>query len=97
MIIIRDVHLNHIYSKIVTSFCMNVSIIGTGMMGSKIALRLAQKGHGVTVFNRDRSKSEKLRKSGLTVADQPSELEHYCDVALICVLTTNFRNAYSAM
>ena len=64
---------------------MNVGIIGTGMMGSQIALRLAQKGHGITVFNRDRSKSEKLRKSGLTVAEQPSEIGHYCDVALICV------------
>jgi 3-hydroxyisobutyrate dehydrogenase len=64
---------------------LNVGIIGTGMMGSQIALRLAQKGHGITVFNRDRSKSEKLRKSGLTVAEQPSEIGHYCDVALICV------------
>jgi 3-hydroxyisobutyrate dehydrogenase-like beta-hydroxyacid dehydrogenase len=31
---------------------MNVGIIGTGMMGSQIALRLAQKGHGVTVLKR---------------------------------------------
>jgi 3-hydroxyisobutyrate dehydrogenase-like beta-hydroxyacid dehydrogenase len=55
---------------------MNVGIIGTRMVGSQIALRLAHKGHEVTVFNRDRSKSEKLRKSGLTVADHPSEIGH---------------------
>jgi len=30
------------------------------MMGSPIATRLAMKGHKITVFNRDRSKAEKL-------------------------------------
>jgi 3-hydroxyisobutyrate dehydrogenase-like beta-hydroxyacid dehydrogenase len=35
---------------------MDVGVIGLGMMGSHIALRLALKGHKVTVFNRDRSK-----------------------------------------
>jgi 3-hydroxyisobutyrate dehydrogenase len=64
---------------------MKVGIIGTGMMGSQIALRLVLKGHEVTVFNRDRSKSEKLRTSGLGVADQPAEIGRYCDIALICV------------
>jgi 3-hydroxyisobutyrate dehydrogenase len=64
---------------------MKVDIIGTGMMGSQIALRLVLKGHEVTVFNRDRSKSEKLRTSGLGVADQPAEIGRYCDIALICV------------
>jgi 3-hydroxyisobutyrate dehydrogenase len=66
---------------------MNVGIIGTGMMGSQIALRLAQKGHKVTVFNRDRSKAENLRtaSSSISVADQPVEIGHHCDVALICV------------
>lgn len=44
------------------------------MMGSQIALRLARKGHPVTVFNRDRSKSERLRTSGLGVADIPAEM-----------------------
>ena len=31
---------------------MKVGIIGTGIMESQIALRLAQKGHEVTVFKR---------------------------------------------
>ena len=39
---------------------MNVGVIGLGMMGSQIANRLALKGHKVTVFNRDKSKVEKL-------------------------------------
>jgi 3-hydroxyisobutyrate dehydrogenase len=67
---------------------MNLGIIGLGMMGSQIALRLAQKGHKVTVFNRDKSKAEKLRTSGTTnlnVADQPVEIGNNCDIAIICV------------
>src|SRR5215472_6055972 len=54
------------------------------MMGSQIALRLALKGHNVTVFNRDRSKKEKLLTNGTTnlkMAHQPN----ISDVALIYV------------
>src|SRR5918999_1108608 len=67
----------------------NIGIVGTGLMGSQIALRLAHKGHKVTVFNRDRSKAEKLRSANgsLTfgVANQPSDIGSNCDIALICV------------
>lgn len=61
-----------------------MGVIGLGMMGSQIALRLALKGHNVTVFNRDRSKIEKLLTNGTTnlkMAHQPNS----SDVALICV------------
>ena len=67
---------------------MDVGIVGTGMMGSQIALRLAHKGHKVTVFNRDRSKAEKLSTTSsitLDVANQPSDIGCNCDIALICV------------
>jgi 3-hydroxyisobutyrate dehydrogenase len=68
---------------------MNIGIVGTGLMGSQIALRLAHKGHKVTVFNRDRSKAEKLRSVNssitLDVANQPSDIGSSCDIALICV------------
>ena len=68
---------------------MNIGIVGTGLMGSQIALRLAHKGHKVTVFNRDKSKVEKLRSANssiiLGVANQPSDIGCNCDIALICV------------
>jgi 3-hydroxyisobutyrate dehydrogenase len=68
---------------------MNIGVVGTGLMGSQIALRLAHKGHKVTVFNRDRSKAEKLRRANasitLDVANQPSDIGCNCDIALICV------------
>ncbi len=58
------------------------------MMGSQIALRLAVKGHKVTVFNRDRSKAEKILTSDATnlkVVDQPKEIGNNSDMAIICV------------
>ena len=67
---------------------MNVGIIGLGVMGSQIAIRLAQKGHQVTIFNRDKSKAEKLRTTSsinLNEAAQPVELGNNCDIAIICV------------
>ena len=67
---------------------MNIGIVGTGLMGSQIALRLAHKGHKVTVFNRDKSKAEKLRSANsitLGATNQPSDIGRNCDIALICV------------
>lgn len=64
---------------------MNVGIVGTGMMGSQIALRLVQKGHEVTAFNKDRSKAEKLRTFSLSVANRPADIGCNYDIALICV------------
>ena len=67
---------------------MNVGVIGLGMMGSPIATRLAMKGHKITVFNRDRSKAEKLnatRTKKLTIADQPKDVGDTSEIAIVCV------------
>jgi len=53
-----------------------------------ISNRLALKGHKVTVFNRDRSKAQKLVATGTTnikVADQPKEIDDSSDMVIICV------------
>ena len=68
-----------------------MGVIGLGMMGSQIALRLALKGHKVTVFNRDTSKIEKLLTqhtngtTNLKMAHKPKELAETSDIAIICV------------
>jgi len=67
---------------------MNVGVIGLGIMGSSIVNRLAMKGHKITVFNRDRSKAEKMvamGKSELAAADSPKEVGDSSDVTIICV------------
>ncbi len=54
------------------------------MMGSRIALRLALKDHKLTLFNRDRSKVEKLITTGTTnlnVTEMPKEIGDSCDIA----------------
>ena len=67
---------------------MNVGVIGLGMMGSPIATRLAMKGHKITVFNRDRSKAEKLtatRTKNITIADQPKDVGDTSEIVIVCV------------
>lgn len=67
---------------------MNVGVIGLGMMGSPIATRLDMKGHKITVFNRDRSKAEKLnatRTKNITIADQPKDVGDTSEIAIVCV------------
>ncbi|HKW57882.1 MAG TPA: NAD(P)-dependent oxidoreductase [Candidatus Acidoferrum sp.] len=48
---------------------MDVALIGLGRMGAGIAKSLLRAGHGVTVYNRTREKSEALRGAGAAVAD----------------------------
>jgi len=67
---------------------MNVGVIGLGMIGSPIATRLDMKGHKITVFNRDRSKAEKLnaiRTKNITIADQPKDVGDTSEIAIVCV------------
>lgn len=50
---------------------MQVSLIGTGLMGCAMTERLLASGHAVTVWNRTREKTEPLAEMGATVADAP--------------------------
>jgi 3-hydroxyisobutyrate dehydrogenase-like beta-hydroxyacid dehydrogenase len=52
---------------------MDVAFIGLGQMGSGMAGRLIDAGHRVTVWNRDRSKSESFERRGARVADNPAD------------------------
>jgi 3-hydroxyisobutyrate dehydrogenase-like beta-hydroxyacid dehydrogenase len=51
----------------------DVSLLGTGLLGAPIALRLASTGLEVTVWNRTASKAEELSEAGLTVAPTAPE------------------------
>jgi 3-hydroxyisobutyrate dehydrogenase-like beta-hydroxyacid dehydrogenase len=50
----------------------HVALIGTGIMGGHMARRLAEAGFAMTVWNRDRSKAQKLSPFGVAIADSPS-------------------------
>lgn len=47
---------------------MRIALLGTGIMGASIARSLVGRGHQVSVWNRTRSKAEKLAAAGVDVA-----------------------------
>jgi 3-hydroxyisobutyrate dehydrogenase-like beta-hydroxyacid dehydrogenase len=49
----------------------NLGFVGLGVMGSEMVVRLLDKGHTVTGYNRTRSKAERLIKKGMKWADSP--------------------------
>ncbi len=61
---------------------MHVGIIGTGLLGSAIARRIASSEHKVHAYNRTRQKAELLEKSGIQVEDSPTELAKKCDIII---------------
>ncbi len=52
---------------------LRIAVLGIGMMGDPMARRLCQAGHRVSVWNRDRSKAERLLAAGARVAASPAE------------------------
>jgi 3-hydroxyisobutyrate dehydrogenase-like beta-hydroxyacid dehydrogenase len=60
-----------------------IALLGTGIMGSHMARRLAQAGFPVTVWNRDNAKAEKLLQFGLRIAATPSAACADADFAIV--------------
>lgn len=50
----------------------NVSVIGTGRMGSALARAFAKRGHPTSVWNRTRSRAEPLAAQGIHIARDPA-------------------------
>lgn len=63
---------------------MDVGIIGTGLLGSAIARRLATS-HTVRAYNRTREKATPLEKFGIHVDDSPMALAKKSDLVLTIV------------
>jgi 3-hydroxyisobutyrate dehydrogenase len=58
----------------------NLGFVGLGVMGSEMVNRLLGKGHGVTGYNRTRSKAEWLIKKGMKWGDSPRAVVDAADV-----------------
>jgi len=52
----------------------NLGFVGLGVMGSEMVLRLLEKGHTVTGYNRTRSKAARLIEKGMKWAESPREV-----------------------
>lgn len=63
-----------------------IGLVGLGIMGSQIALRLIDKGYRLTVWNLEPERYDLVRDAGAALADSPAGLWAACDVALVCVL-----------
>jgi 3-hydroxyisobutyrate dehydrogenase-like beta-hydroxyacid dehydrogenase len=61
----------------------DVSLLGTGLLGAPIALRLASTGLEVTVWNRTASKAEALGEAGLAVSSSAAEALRASPVAIL--------------
>lgn len=62
-----------------------VGFCGMGIMGSRMARNLAQKGFEVVAWNRTRSRAEALGSFGVKVASTPAELASQVDALCTCV------------
>ncbi|TNL97293.1 NAD(P)-dependent oxidoreductase [Corynebacterium tapiri] len=52
---------------------MKIAFLGTGRMGTELALHLINAGHELTVYNRTKDKTARLAEAGAKVADTPEE------------------------
>lgn len=62
-----------------------VGFLGLGIMGSRMARNLAQKGFEVWAWNRTRARAEELSSAGVKVAGTPAELAAQVDAFCTCV------------
>lgn len=66
----------------------NLGFIGLGVMGGRMAKRLLDAGHTVTVYNRTKSKGDWLIKAGASWGDTPRAVAEAVDVTFSMVTNT---------
>ena len=64
---------------------MNIAWIGTGVMGSSMAINLKKSGHNVSVYSRTLSKCEPLREYGIEVKESIKECVKDADAVFTIV------------
>ncbi len=70
-----------------------IAILGLGIMGSGMAMRLLSSGFHVVVFNRSREKSLSFAKAGALVADSPKAAATRAEIILSMVADDNASRA----
>lgn len=62
-----------------------IGIIGTGLLGRAVAVRLLKTGHEVIVYNRTIKKAESLREFGAEIVSSPKDVAKACDLVITIV------------
>ncbi|PCH67935.1 MAG: 2-hydroxy-3-oxopropionate reductase [Rhodobacteraceae bacterium] len=63
-----------------------IGYLGVGLMGEPMVNRLLDAGFEVTVWNRTKSKLDKVIAKGAIAADTPAELAARCDYVFMCLM-----------
>ena len=66
----------------------NLGFVGLGVMGSRMAKRLIDAGHGVTGYNRTKSKAQWLIDAGMKWADTPRAVAEASEITFSMVTNT---------
>ena len=64
---------------------MKVGIIGAGMLGSAVGMRMITKGAKLVVYNRTISKTKKLSEAGAIIKESAADVAIGCDLVITCV------------
>ncbi|MFB5638406.1 MAG: NAD(P)-dependent oxidoreductase, partial [Nitrosarchaeum sp.] len=62
-----------------------IGIVGTGMLGNAVGLHLLKSGFDLTVYNRTKDKTIKLKKNGAVVTDSPKKVAESSELVFIVV------------
>ena len=62
---------------------MKITLLGTGLMGAPMAMRLQSQGHTLTVWNRSPDKLKPLHEAGLKSAATPAEAIEQAEVVIL--------------
>jgi len=62
-----------------------LGFVGLGVMGSEMVLRLLDKGHTITGYNRTQSKADRLLEKGMKWADSPRAVAEASDITFAMV------------
>lgn len=63
-----------------------LGLVGLGIMGTPIALRLRDAGYDLGVWNLEPKAYDRVREAGAHWVQSPADLWRSCDVVLVCVL-----------
>jgi len=74
----------------------NLGYVGLGVMGGQMALRLIEKGHRVTGYNRTRAKAQALVDRGMHWGDSPRKVCETADVIFVMVTNSASLEAVAA-
>ncbi|MCQ9352932.1 NAD(P)-dependent oxidoreductase [Corynebacterium sp. 153RC1] len=68
---------------------MKIAFLGTGRLGTELALQLLKDGHELTVWNRSKAKTQTLADAGAGVTDTAEEAVTGAELVVSCLFDAN--------